>query len=298
MRLPMLLTLWLTVTATSVVWAGQPDAARLAATRVAPLVQRGADPAALCETAVAAAEWAARLPARMLQAISLTESGRIDPASARIRAWPWTINAEGQGQFFPTRGDAVAAVRRLQARGVRSIDVGCLQVNLMYHPAAFASLDEAFDPDANARYAAGFLNALCREGKDWAHAIAAYHSETPALGDPYRTLVMEHWRNGDLRGPPRTQAFGGSAYRDFGRDDRIYGAFAPGSRVYGAFAPRQENAGSPVPPGIVSLGASAQARHWLPLVPEPRQARASITTPAHISPIAPSCIAPSGSANP
>ena len=45
-----------------------------------------------------------------------------------------------------TRQQAVAAVQALQARGVRSIDVGCLQVNLMYHPIAFASLDDAFDP--------------------------------------------------------------------------------------------------------------------------------------------------------
>ena len=94
---------------------------------------------------------------------------------------------------------AVAAVKALRARGVRSIDVGCLQVNLMYHPDAFATIEDAFDPRMNAAYATRFLNALYADGRDWAHAIAAYHSETPALGDAYRVLVMARWQNGDVR---------------------------------------------------------------------------------------------------
>ena len=156
-------------------WAGPPDSAR-------PKVGLAADPALLCETAISSAEYAARLPPRLLGAIGLTETGRIDANSGRVRPWPWTINAEGEGRFFQTRQQAVAAVRALQARGVRSIDVGCLQVNLMYHPAAFATLDDAFDPRINAGYAARFLTALYAERRDWARAIAAYHSETPALG--------------------------------------------------------------------------------------------------------------------
>jgi hypothetical protein len=196
-----------------------------------------ADPAALCETAVNTAEYDAHLPARLLGAISLTESGRINPGSGRVRAWPWTINAEGQGQFFATKQDAIAAAKGLLARGVRSIDVGCLQVNLLYHPAAFASLNEAFDPAANAHYAARFLIALCADGRDWAHAIGAYHSETPALSKPYRLAVMTRWQNGDLHTLP-ARTINRSPYRDFIQGDSVYGAFAPVSRVYGAFAPR------------------------------------------------------------
>jgi hypothetical protein len=239
MRLQLCLALCLALAGPSVCRAGQPASTRLAGTRpvsLQPVV--AADPAALCEAAVTTVEYGSRLPARLLQAIGLTESGRVDPASGRVRPWPWTINAEGQGQFFRTRRDAVAAVKELQSRGVRSIDVGCLQVNLMYHPDAFASLDEAFDPIANARYAARFLNVLYQDGKDWARAIAAYHSETPALGDPYRVLVMARWQNSDLHPAPPAGPFGGSPYRDFASDDRVYRAFAPRSRVYGAFAPR------------------------------------------------------------
>jgi Transglycosylase SLT domain len=201
-----------------------------------------ADPAALCETATTTAEYVGRLPPRLLGAISLTETGRVEPASGRIRPWPWTINAGGEGHFFETKQQAVDAVKALQARGVQSIDVGCLQVNLMYHPDAFASLDDAFDPRANANYATHFLNALYVASKDWPTAVAAYHSETPALGDAYRVLVMARWQNAD----PRTPVTGRSAYGDFAEDGKAYGsgtdsdrygAFAPSSRAYGAFAP-------------------------------------------------------------
>jgi hypothetical protein len=197
------------------------------------------DPATQCETAVTTAEYVNRLPPRLLGAISLTETGRVEHASGRVRPWPWTINAEGAGKFFETRDDAILAVKALQAQGVRSIDVGCLQVNLMYHPNAFTSLEEAFDPRDNANYAARFLNVLYTEGRDWAGAIAAYHSETPTLGDAYRVLVMARWQNND----PRTFAARRVAYADFAHadkayDDRAYGAFAPSTQVYGAFAPR------------------------------------------------------------
>ncbi|HEX2943320.1 MAG TPA: transglycosylase SLT domain-containing protein [Rhodopila sp.] len=192
-----------------------------------------ADPATQCETAVTTAEYVHHLPPRLLAAISLTETARTDPRSGRLRPWPWTINAEGQGQIFETKQEAMAAVQALQARGVNSIDVGCLQVNLMFHPKAFASLDEAFDPRANADYAARFLNRLYADGHDWLRAIAAYHSETPALGDMYRVLVMARWQGGDLHAQLPTR----SAYQDFTPASQVYGAFAPATQVYGAFAP-------------------------------------------------------------
>jgi hypothetical protein len=221
---PLLLALAVPVTA----WSGALDSPRPAPVRSA----ESADPATLCETAITSAEYLGRLPPRLLGAIALTETGRLDPATGRVRPWPWTIDAEGQGQFLETKQAAIAAVKALRARGVQSIDVGCLQVNLMYHPDAFATLDDGFDPRVNAAYAARFLNALYTDGRDWAGAIAAYHSETPALGEAYRVLVMARWQNRDLpAAPPATTAYG-----DFVRRDVAYRAFKPASQVYGAFA--------------------------------------------------------------
>lgn len=150
-------------------------------------------PGLLCRQAIAAAERAHGIPAHLLAAIGRIESGRRDSATGALNPWPWTINAEGEGHFFDTRPQAIAAVKALQARGVRSIDVGCLQVNLMHHPNAFANLDQAFDPDSNADYAGRFLQQLFNQTGAWPKATANYHSATPELGEPYRQQVMAAW---------------------------------------------------------------------------------------------------------
>ncbi len=152
-----------------------------------------ADPGELCRRAILLAEREHRLPAALLHAISRVEAGRPDPRTGAAVSWPWTINAEGQGRFFDTKEAAVAAVQALQARGVSVIDVGCLQVNLHHHPRAFASLDEAFDPAANARYAGLFLTRLHQNTRNWETAAALYHSQTPEHAEAYRLKVLAAW---------------------------------------------------------------------------------------------------------
>lgn len=151
------------------------------------------DPMAQCRAAIALAEGEARIPAGLLQAIARVESGRRHPESGLFGPWPWTLNAEGRGQFFPSREAAIAAVRDMQNRGVRVIDVGCMQVNLHHHPRAFASLEEAFDPGANARYAARFLTELQSSRGDWMVSAGHYHSQTPELAQAYRARVQAAW---------------------------------------------------------------------------------------------------------
>jgi hypothetical protein len=131
------------------------------------------------------------------------ESGRRDPETGAFHPWPWTINAEGRGQFFPTKAAAIAEVRALQARGVRSIDIGCMQVNLRHHPDAFPSLEAAFDPATNAAYAARFLTELRGRSGDWQAAAAAYHSHTPEFAGPYRARVLAAWAEEQARPHPQ-----------------------------------------------------------------------------------------------
>lgn len=162
------------------------------------------DPTLACRAAIARAEQDAAIPAGLLQAIGRVESGRRNPETGTSGPWPWTINAEGRGHFFPDRAAAIAAVRELQGRGVRIIDVGCMQVNLHHHPRAFASLEEAFDPISNARYAAQFLTQLHAARNDWMVAAGHYHSHTPELAEAYRGRVRAAWsaaqsRNAEAR---------------------------------------------------------------------------------------------------
>ncbi len=147
----------------------------------------------LCTQAINSIEQQMNLPRHLLLAIGRVESGRRDPATGRVEPWPWAMDAAGAGRLFDAKQDVVSAVAALSADGVRSIDVGCMQVNLAWHPKAFASLDEAFDPYANARYAGLFLRALYHQTGTWTAAVAAYHSRTPAFGASYSDRVMATW---------------------------------------------------------------------------------------------------------
>jgi len=224
-------------------------------------------PPAMCDASIASAEAETKLPARVLTAIALRESGRIDPDTGRLRPWPWTINFEGTGHFYASKEDAIAAVQAIQAAGGQSIDVGCMQVNLMHHPDAFATLDDAFDPAHNAAYAGRFLTALFAALGDWGTAIAAYHSRTPGIGEPYRDQVVATWNPKDpavlaklsfsplpiplspIPGLPTVYvpfaqpgpiAIGPNmAYRAFVQPVSAYRSFAPISVAYADFAPRK-----------------------------------------------------------
>jgi len=153
----------------------------------------GAPPGMQCRRAIDRAERTVKVPDQLLAAIGRVETGRLDAQSNTWHPWPWTINTGGEGRFFETKPQAIAAVRALQARGVTSIDVGCMQVNLMHHPNAFPSLDQAFDPPSNALYAAHFLTQLFVQTNDWKQAAALYHSATPQLGADYRRRVLAAW---------------------------------------------------------------------------------------------------------
>ncbi|MCX7890624.1 MAG: transglycosylase SLT domain-containing protein [Rhodobacteraceae bacterium] len=154
--------------------------------RIADEVPAGAvgDPAAICEAAAREAAATTGVPLAVLMAISLTETGRRQ--AGRMRPWPWTVNMEGAGHWFADREAALAYVAREFARGARSFDVGCFQINYRWHGHAFPSVEAMFDPRANAIYAARFLARLHAEAGDWSLAAGAYHSRTPAFAERYR----------------------------------------------------------------------------------------------------------------
>lgn len=158
-------------------------------------------PPALCEQAAAAAEHAQALPDGLLAAIGLVESGRPDPQTGARVPWPWTIDFAGFGLFFDSKQEAIAAAETIQLLGITSIDIGCMQVNLFYHPDAFPSLDAAFEPASNAAYAARFLAALHGQTASWPAAAAWYHSHSPVLAEQYVYQVLAVWGQPDPAPP-------------------------------------------------------------------------------------------------
>lgn len=140
--------------------------------------------AQICLRAADAAADRAGIPRTVMRAITLTETGR--SRGGQLVPWPWTVNMEGAGHWFESRAVALAYVRREQARGARSFDIGCFQVNHLWHGEHFASLEAMFDPAINADYAARFLRNLHDETGDWSRAAGFYHSRTPEFFNRYR----------------------------------------------------------------------------------------------------------------
>lgn len=149
------------------------------------------DPVAMCTQAAQIAARESGVPGPVLTALMLTESGRL--RAGVLQPWPWTVNMEGDGHWFDGADSAKRFVYDHFRQGARSFDVGCFQINYRWHHTAFASIEEMFEPLANARYAAQFLAGLFEELGSWEAAAGAYHSRTPELAQQYQArFVRQH----------------------------------------------------------------------------------------------------------
>lgn len=145
----------------------------------------------MCDSAAEKASQESDVPLAILKAISRTETGRLK--GSEVVPWPWTVNMEGKGVWFETRDAALAFAYRNYNRGARSFDVGCFQINYRWHHEAFASIEEMFEPDRNAAYAARFLSRLYQELGSWDDAVGAYHSRTPEYAAKYKKAYSVHY---------------------------------------------------------------------------------------------------------
>ncbi len=160
-----------------------PISALLIVTNINGALAEARDSSHLCDIAAHKASEIKGVPVNVLKAITRTETDR--PAEVGLKPWPWTVNMEGQGKWFSTEDEARSYVFKHFKRGARSFDVGCFQINYKWHGEAFRSIDDMFDPEKNAIYAAGFLRDLYDELGDWSVAAGAYHSRTPRFAESY-----------------------------------------------------------------------------------------------------------------
>jgi len=155
-----------------------------------------ADNEEVCMVAAQQFEKKYQIKKHLLSTIANVESGRWNQKQQRNVAWPWTVNAQGKGHFLETKQQAIAMVKKLQAQGVRSIDVGCMQINLAYHPDAFDNLEEAFNPYKNVEYGAKFLKKLyAQKGNDWNKAATSYHSSSPKKAKKYAHKLSKVYKS-------------------------------------------------------------------------------------------------------
>ena len=151
------------------------------------------EPAHICDNAAQGAARETGVPLSVLQAITRTETGR--KKNGRFTPWPWTVNMEGKGVWFDSLDEARSYVFRHFKTGARSFDIGCFQINYKWHHQGFTSIEEMFDPEANALYAARFLGDLFAEFGNWADAAGAYHSRTPKYANRYKAIFEKHRNN-------------------------------------------------------------------------------------------------------
>lgn len=219
--------------------------------------------ASMCVEAIRSVEERLRwLPDGLLHAIALTESAHRPAGVATVVPWPWTINSPKGSFYLASRREAVAKVEELQALGVSNIDVGCMQVNLHYHPDAFHSLDDAFHPASNVGYAARFLSDLESDTPTLFDAVGRYHSGTPWRSRAYARKVFARWGKDGEIAPPSKHGLGRpDSPRLVDREDdaRESATGAGGSgrwqRVYGTTSPSS-------PPSTAVLSRSGTGS-WL-----------------------------------
>ncbi|KKB96451.1 Transglycosylase SLT domain protein [Candidatus Arcanobacter lacustris] len=137
----------------------------------------------VCHAAINVFERLHKIPKGLLHAIASTES----------TSNPWAVNREGKAFYFDTQDQATKFVKDSMSSGYKSIDVGCMQVNLLYHGSNFKTLDEAFHPINNINYAAIFLKQLYQETGSWKKAIKYYHSRDQKFNQKYLAKVMNIW---------------------------------------------------------------------------------------------------------
>jgi hypothetical protein len=196
-----------------------------------------------CVKAVTKAAEEGDIPKDLMLAIAVTEAGRRLDGGA-ITVWPWTVATQDGGDFFERRLDAWRHVESLLSQDRRSVDVGCMQINLRWHPEAFSTWQEAFDPLKNAHYAARFLNELKERHGDWDTAVAHYHSATPDIGQAYLERVT---RNKEV-------LKGGVVLKDADRTSLLMSHTPSPAPVLGGFALSHSPTSGPLLPGYGSAG--------------------------------------------
>lgn len=152
--------------------AGRPTASSLAILAAFTSSLLAAAPAAAnpCEREILRASAAHGVPVGILYAVGLTETGR------KGSLQPYALNIAGKAVFARSRGEAVTAFSEARERGVRLIDLGCMQINHHYHAGEFRDVDDMLDPARNVDYAARFLVRLKARHETWSMAVARYHA--------------------------------------------------------------------------------------------------------------------------
>ncbi|MCO6051038.1 transglycosylase SLT domain-containing protein [Mesorhizobium sp. RP14(2022)] len=123
-----------------------------------------------CEGEILRAAERYKIPAGILYAVGLTETGN------KGSLQPNALNIGGKPVFAKSRAEAIQLAEQADRDGVKLVDLGCMQINRRYHGNKFESLSAMLDPAKNVDYAARFLQQLHAQHMTWSMAVARYHA--------------------------------------------------------------------------------------------------------------------------
>ena len=134
----------------------------------------------------------AQVPANVLYAVALQESGRV--INGRTVPWPWTLNVAGQTRRYTTRLKACADLRRaLRLTPAARVDVGLGQLNVGYQQQRVRQPCQLLEPYRNLRLAATILREQYNPDQSWLMAAGRYHRPAGgAAAARYRQRVSQH----------------------------------------------------------------------------------------------------------
>jgi Transglycosylase SLT domain len=142
---------------------------------------------------------AAGINASTLYGIAVQESG-MRWRDRSFRPWPWTLNINvGKGRIkagsrrYGNQRAAEKALSQLIREGIRNVDVGLMQVNLMWHGDRVKHDLDLVDPTVNILVAAMYLKEINTTSVH--KAVSDYHAPTnPARGSAYADHVKHYER--------------------------------------------------------------------------------------------------------
>jgi len=124
----------------------------------------------------AAEEW--QVPADVLYAISLTESGRYTEQYG-FNIWPWALNIDGEPYYPDNQQEALALIKAALSAGTEKIAIGPMQVFWSFHRDIFLrNPSYALDLAANIRAGAKILRAFLDRTSDIWTAVGHYYAGT------------------------------------------------------------------------------------------------------------------------
>ena len=136
-----------------------------------------------CKELISYFEKLHNIPENLLLAISKVES----------KHSPWAVNAQRKSRFFSTKEAAIQHIQKLQAKGVKNINIGCMQINLQTRGRKFKDIGDILTPYNNIAYAAKLMKVLYAQYGSWEEAVKYYHSSSSVHNVTYKHKVYTAW---------------------------------------------------------------------------------------------------------